>query len=97
MWILADAKEISGDHHLRAENHRRAEVGNLISKEWNDARELFGADYMGLASPGTAKRKTESGIRLVVDGVASHVEQLAAIGNGQIPQVAALAWRTLNG
>jgi DNA (cytosine-5)-methyltransferase 1 len=31
------------------------------------------------------------------DGVANHVDQLSAIGNGQVPAVVALAWRLLAG
>jgi DNA (cytosine-5)-methyltransferase 1 len=33
----------------------------------------------------------------VAHGVASRVDRLRAIGNGQVPAVAALAWRTLRG
>ena len=32
----------------------------------------------------------------MVDGVASRVDRLKAIGNGQVPQVAAIAWELLN-
>lgn len=41
----------------------------------------------------------ESGPRQcgVADGVAARVERLGAIGNGQVPVVAAIAWRTLMG
>jgi DNA (cytosine-5)-methyltransferase 1 len=38
----------------------------------------------------------ESGVGRVADGVASRVDRLKAIGNGQVPQVAALAWRILS-
>jgi DNA (cytosine-5)-methyltransferase 1 len=32
----------------------------------------------------------------MADGVASRVDRLKAIGNGQVPQVAAIAWKLLN-
>ena len=32
----------------------------------------------------------------MVDGVASRMDRLKAIGNGQVPQVAAIAWELLN-
>lgn len=40
-------------------------------------------------------RAVEPGVRRMVVGVADRVGQLKAIGNGQDPEVAALAWRTL--
>jgi len=39
----------------------------------------------------------EPNVGRVADGVASRVDRLSAIGNGQVPAVAALAWRTLGG
>ena len=38
----------------------------------------------------------ESGVGRVANGVAHRVDRLKAIGNGQVPQVAALAWRILS-
>lgn len=38
---------------------------------------------------------TEPNVGRVADGVADRVDRLKAIGNGQVPAVAALAWRTL--
>lgn len=38
---------------------------------------------------------TEPDVGRVVDGVAARVDRLKAIGNGQVPAVAALAWRVL--
>jgi len=39
---------------------------------------------------------SESGVGRVAHGVAARVDRLKAIGNGQVPSVAALAWRLLN-
>jgi DNA (cytosine-5)-methyltransferase 1 len=38
----------------------------------------------------------ESGLGRVADGVAHRMDRLKAIGNGQVPSVAALAWRILS-
>jgi DNA (cytosine-5)-methyltransferase 1 len=40
---------------------------------------------------------TERGLDRVANGVAHRVHRLRAIGNGQVPAVAALAWRLLGG
>jgi DNA (cytosine-5)-methyltransferase 1 len=45
--------------------------------------------------PADEPRGSESFVGRVADGVAHRVDRLAAIGNGQVPAVAALAWRTL--
>jgi DNA (cytosine-5)-methyltransferase 1 len=39
---------------------------------------------------------SESGVGRMAHGVAARVDRLKAIGNGQVPSVAALAWRLLN-
>ena len=38
---------------------------------------------------------SESGVGRMADGMAARVDRLKAIGNGQVPAVAALAWETL--
>ena len=40
--------------------------------------------------------KTEPNVDRVVDGLASRVDRIKAIGNGQVPLCAATAWRILN-
>lgn len=48
-----------------------------------------------LADPADTENAVESGMGRVAYGVASRVDRLACLGNGQVPAVAALAWRTL--
>ena len=43
------------------------------------------------------RRVDKPGIVGVVDGVANQMDRLKAIGNGQVPAVAALAWKVLGG
>ena len=45
--------------------------------------------------PESTSRTIEPNLGRVADGVASRVDRLKAIGNGQVPAVAALAWETL--
>ena len=47
--------------------------------------------------PADGARGAEPSVDRVADGVACRVDRLRAIGNGQVPGVAALAWRTLIG
>jgi DNA (cytosine-5)-methyltransferase 1 len=49
----------------------------------------------GRSEDGGGWWKTEPGLGRVANGVARRVDRLKAIGNGQVPQVAALAWNTL--
>jgi DNA (cytosine-5)-methyltransferase 1 len=46
--------------------------------------------------PDNASRTIERNMGGVVDGVASRVDRLKAIGNGQVPLCAATAWRILS-
>jgi len=84
MWIL-------GAHPARARGRPVAnETRDLHGlqlwsrQEWVDALDVCPSWPRGDAS-----------LYGVDDGVASWVDQFRALGNGQVPAVAALAWRTL--
>jgi len=51
----------------------------------------------GEAKIGGEGWRTESGLDRMAHGVAHRVDRLRALGNGQVPAVAALAWRLLGG
>jgi len=59
-----------------------------------------GVRHTGKPGPGRRQTdwwETEPAVGRVVDGMAHRVDRLKAIGNGQVPAVAALAWRILEG
>ncbi len=82
----------------------RADVPNT-NKAQRQGRELPGGsdlehpnvDGACMRWPDDPAEIPESGVGRVVDGVANRVDRLAAIGNGQVPIVAATAWRILSG
>lgn len=49
------------------------------------------------SSPGNSRWPTEPDVGRVADGVAARVDRLKAIGNGQVPRVAATAFAILSG
>jgi DNA (cytosine-5)-methyltransferase 1 len=57
-------------------------VGSLASRWWD-------------REPGETPRTVERGLGRVANGVAARVDRLKAIGNGQVPLVAATAWKDL--
>lgn len=79
-YALADA---NGDDQHRG--GRTLQMG----RQWRES---------AAAQDGDAARiewGTEPGVGRVADGVAARVDRLTAIGNGQVPQCAAQAWRIL--
>jgi DNA (cytosine-5)-methyltransferase 1 len=86
-------------HDNQNANHRTGDAGNprqlprpekKNSKDWNRRKYELGA--MDVAS----RADSYSQGRRVFYGVANGMDRIAAIGNGQVPAVAQLAWETLN-
>jgi len=65
----------------------RPEQPTLEKQSWGSCNE-FRANPQWPSEPNVG--------RVVLDGMASRVDQLKAIGNGQVARVAATAWRILN-
>jgi DNA (cytosine-5)-methyltransferase 1 len=86
IWIVADADEV-----------RCNEQG----QPWSLSRQQSSSGELGLGSTARPRGEgwwsVEPALGRVADGVAHRVDRLAAIGNGQVPAVAALAWRVLAG
>ena len=85
IWIVAYSSEIgpSGKKAIKKlGRHRFAFYG--VAAEW------WGKE------PAETPREIERNMGGMADGLAARVDRLKAIGNGQVPAVAATAWRLLN-
>jgi DNA (cytosine-5)-methyltransferase 1 len=85
IWILAYSNEIRRNSQ-RIESQRKNGKSSYIK---------FGMDGNGKGRK--ALWDSEPNVDRVVDGVDHGANRLAAIGNGQVPIVAATAWRILGG
>jgi len=86
IWIVAHSREIglgSEKTKQRMERGFRPSIG-CVDKNW------------WLREPEQTSREIEPGMGSVVDGMASRMDELAALGNGQVPLCAATAWRELS-
>ena len=86
-------EEISGESKGLANTENQGDVRwngqlGIIEKEHNNRRSA--------ANGGGQWWKAEPNVGRVVDGLAARVDRLKAIGNGQVPLVAATAWETLS-
>lgn len=90
LWISAVAQPHSFDGQTKA-------LGDQPSAE-PEGSEVWCGDHrdvqQGADQVWALSEDVESG---VVDGMANRLERLRAVGNGQVPAVAALAWRVLSG
>ncbi len=71
------------------------DVANPNGSQRQGIREPFGVRADRADFGGVGWWHSEPDVGRVANGVASRVDRLKAIGNGQVPAVAALAWRTL--
>jgi len=89
---------IGGDNDRRGDQGKRSEICNSTVDGLQDRTEKPmgepGADAKSKRSDWWA---TEPDVGRVAHGVASRVDRLKAIGNGQVPAVAQLAWQILSG
>jgi DNA (cytosine-5)-methyltransferase 1 len=83
-------KEISNTASLRQQGQRQHE--QFSSAKTNSDRQANIIKPIGFSDFWA----TEPNVGRVVDGVASRVDRLKAIGNGQVPLCAATAWRILS-
>ena len=79
------------------EEKRNRDEGGAICEDLIDNRDgIRGeAQRCGCAAGKREPWKTEPGVQRVVNGMAHRVDRLKAIGNGQIPVVAATSWEIL--
>jgi DNA (cytosine-5)-methyltransferase 1 len=83
IWILASP---SKDKHFIKTKSRQWEFSQQFSRSYISTREKIRQEY---------RREFESRTDRIINGVAHQMDRLAAIGNGQVPIVAATAWRIL--
>ena len=90
------------------ENHATTERSgyDVPHTERNGRSEMVEPDAGGAGSEGSTGQTlspvgswwdAEPDVGRVADGVASRLDRLRCLGNGQVPAVAALAWKTLGG
>lgn len=85
LWIVAYSDE---NEYLVSRQSRRWRLTQQSSGSRLRDREEIRKEH---------SRQLESRVDRIVDGLAGQMDRLAAIGNGQCPQSAALAWKVLNG
>jgi DNA (cytosine-5)-methyltransferase 1 len=104
MWFIAQDSDSNSLRQLqseRSEQNKRGRICDLLQAIPNAERQRL-KEQRGPESLKSDNAlsgswwSAEPGVCRVADGVASRVDRLKAIGNGQVPQVAALAWRTLS-
>lgn len=84
---LADGRDDVAHPHSHEQHGRPSPV--QVGREWGEGQTADDGHTRG------TQWSVEPGVGLLAHGVARRVDRLKAIGNGQVPQVAALAWRTL--
>jgi DNA (cytosine-5)-methyltransferase 1 len=103
IWIVADANGMRELQPQGRECEQRGRLGNggahLADADGAQCKgderpERVAAEHADISSAGWWK--TEPDMGRVAHGVANRVDRLKAIGNGQVPAVAALAWRILS-
>jgi DNA (cytosine-5)-methyltransferase 1 len=89
----------AGAPHLRERIWILADADGSYSDGWRGALQMGRHRSAGKAAQdGDAERTewaTEPGVGILAYGVAQRVEQLTALGNGQVPAVVRKAWRIL--
>ena len=94
-------------HKFRRSSGRKDEMANAIGKglqrglhRWQDSQWKSKLGHFGCSSSTHGQSKqgwwsSEPNVGRVANGVANRVDRLKAIGNGQVPLCAAIAWRLL--
>jgi DNA (cytosine-5)-methyltransferase 1 len=76
--------------------HRR-ELSESEREQFTDFMRMVSQIYPSYGRKAWEKGTWESSVNRVETGIKNRVDRLKAIGNGQVPGVAALAWKILSG
>ena len=76
-----------------SQSPRKIPDSDHAQREGNERAQRVAAEYPNAS--GASWWQSEPDVGRVAHGVAARMDRLRAIGNGQVPAVAALAWRTL--
>ena len=92
-WGVLGVRQFGADHirerlfiHASDSNLPQRERGGVSSGVQQKHPNSIGSDWW----------QSESGVERVADGMANWMDRLKAIGNGQVPSVARLAWEILS-
>jgi DNA (cytosine-5)-methyltransferase 1 len=93
IWIVANARQVGRTGAIRAQNDGEKREGGT-PQEWCPYRQSTDMVSRRVAlRRGWPDKPDPPG---VADGMASWLDRLATIGNGQVPAVAAAAWQLLS-
>jgi len=102
IWVVADANRKWKLQQERSESYERRwisnggdEVGDSESSRLASCNDRSREIKSWRAGCGFTWWEIEPDVGRVADGVAARVDRLKAIGNGQVPAVAATAWKLL--
>ena len=99
-WRVLSAAELGAPHRrdrlwIVAHTHSTDKIrGDIVVKGWGKRGKK--AAFRGIY-PRRSLWGDESRVLPVADGIPARLDQVNAIGNGQVPAVAAAAWRLLTG
>jgi DNA (cytosine-5)-methyltransferase 1 len=91
-WRITWKSEIKGDVVADANSPQRKRAG-FTGRSYEENANANSPSAWWRQDPAEIP---ESGMGRMADGVAHRVDRLKALGNGQVPSVAALAWRILS-
>lgn len=87
LWLLGKHKS----HHGWVDDSRCQSRGSQASYLWS-------SETIGRLSDASADQLISHGLACrIPDGMAANVDRIRALGNGQVPAVAAIAWQILSG
>lgn len=98
LWVVAEGVQLEGEQSSGDQCVGHCGAGLVSDTEGagrEEPRRGVGAESEHARSPDADWWEVEPDVGRVVDGLASRVDRVRALGNGQVPAVVAGAWRLL--